>query len=78
MGLKEIKSEANCKVAAAALNLTWAHSWNGKNEIPGCIFAADWRKKVFYNNSPNPSRSKTNLNANYESICEGIYCFIYN
>ena len=78
MGLKEIKSEDNCKAAAAKLHLTWAHSWNGRNEIPGCIFANDARKKVFYNKSPNPSRSATNLNPNYESICEGIYNLLYS
>ena len=68
-GLKEITSENECKAAGENLGLVWAHSWNGPNDFPGCLYAEDGRNKVYFNTSPNPRR--TNLSPNYAAICEG-------
>ena len=63
----EIKSEAECKNAAAILGLKWAHVWNGPKDFPGCLYAQDWRNKVFFNLSPNPGR--VNVSPKYSAIC---------
>ena len=45
-------SETKCKAAAAQLNFTWGGSWYGTDDFPGCFYAEDGRKKVFFNTSP--------------------------
>lgn len=69
MGLFEITSGAKCRQAASKLGLTWAYSFNGLHDFPGCFHTEDDRNKVYYNLSPNPGR--TNLNPNYAAICKG-------
>ena len=81
-GKFEIVSETKCKAAAAQLGLTWGKSWNGTNDFPGCFFAEDGRKKVYFNTSPNPGRTILDHYANYAAICKSktllndIYRFI--
>ena len=62
----EIESEEKCKQAAEALELQWAASWNGPNDIPACLYADDGRNKVYYNLSPG---IRTNLNPKYSALC---------
>ena len=71
-GLEEIKSENECKAAAEKLDLVWEVSYNGPNEFPACFHAEDGKNKVYFNTSPNPSRS-TNLLRKKEAaaICRG-------
>jgi len=71
-GLEEIKSENECKAAAEKLDLVWEVSYNGPNEFPACFHAEDGKNKVYFNTSPNPSRS-TNLLRKKEAaaICQG-------
>ena len=68
-GLNEIASEDACKRAAEKLGLDWANSWFGPNQFPACVHAEDGRNQVYFNTSPNPSR--TNLKSTYAAICEG-------
>jgi len=63
-------SETKCKAAAAQLGYAWGQSWNGPNDFPGCIFAEDGRKKVYFNTSPNPGRTILSHYANYAAICK--------
>ena len=66
--MDEIQSAKECVTAAEHLGLQWAHSWNGPNDFPGCLFAQDGRNKVYFNTSPRPGR--TNLNPRYSAICK--------
>ena len=65
----EMVSETKCKAAAAQLDFAWGGSWYGTDDFPGCFYAEDGRKKVFFNTSPNPGR--TDLSRNYAAICKG-------
>ena len=72
-GLEEIKSENECKAAAEKLDLVWEVSYNGPNEFPACFHAEDGKNKVYFNTSPNPSRStEAKTEAKTEAaICQG-------
>ena len=70
-GSYQITTETDCKAAAKELNLTWGNSWNGPNEMPGCIFAEDSRKKVYFNTSPKPGFHNAYNEAHYAEICKG-------
>ena len=61
-------TEKECKTAATVLGLQWAVSYDGPNDFPACLYADDGRNKVFFNRSPNPSR--TNVNQKYSAICK--------
>lgn len=63
----EITSESECKEAGELLGLQWGHSWNGPNDFPACLYAEDDRNRVYFNLSPNPSR--TDVNQGYSAIC---------
>ena len=64
----EVKSERECKEAAAKLGLKWGLAWNGPNDFPSCLYAQDGRKLVYFNLSPNPARG--NVNPKYSAICK--------
>ena len=48
----QLKSESECRRAAAALELVFAHAWNGPGDFPGCLHTKDARNKV--NTPPYP------------------------
>ena len=70
-GLSQITTESDCQAAAIELGLTWGSSWNGGNEMPGCVYAEDSRKKVYFNTSPNAGWDNPYNKAHYKSICKG-------
>ena len=61
-------TENECKKATTRLGLQWGTSWDGPNHFPACLYADDGRNKVYFNSSPNPSR--TNVNQKYSAICK--------
>jgi len=63
---QRITSESDCMSAASALGLQWAHSWNGINDVPGCIFADDGRSLVYWNSAQN---NRDIVNPQYAEIC---------
>ena len=71
-GSYQITTETDCKAAATELGLAWGSSWNGPNEMPGCVYAEDWRKKVYFNTSPKAGYDNPYNKAHYASICKGI------
>ena len=60
-----ITLESICKKAADKLGLSWAHSWSGPTDVPGCIFANDGRSKVYFNTALNANGQ----NEKYAEIC---------
>jgi len=60
-----ITSEENCKLAAASLGLTYGNGWTGPNDFPGCLFADDGRRKVYFNRSPTAATRRPT----YAGIC---------
>ena len=72
-GMFEMVSETKCKAAAAQLNFAWGEAWSGEKDFPGCFYAEDGRKKVFFNTNPNPERAHLSDYAtrNYAAICKG-------
>ena len=70
-GSYQITTETDCKAAAKELNLTWGSSWNGENEMPGCVYTVDWRKKVYFNTSPKAGLDNPYNKDHYASICKG-------
>ena len=63
----EIESESECREAGELLGLSWAGSWDGSNDFPACLYADDARKKVYFNRSPYPGRTKAY--PAYSAIC---------
>ena len=55
---RRLTNEFDCRAAANQLELNWGASWNGPNDVPGCFFANDNRKQVFYNTAPNANQYK--------------------
>ena len=80
----EITSQQECKLAGESLGLYWAHAWNGPDDFPACLYAAN-RNGVYYNLSPNPNR--ITFNPKYSAICKSkgrhfflvltIHCIIF-
>ena len=64
---QRVETESLCKNAANELGLTWASSWNGPSDVPGCIFANDGRKLVYF----NTVLTATGSNPKYAEICKG-------
>ena len=73
----EVVSESECKESGELLGLQWAYSWGGTNDFPACLYADDGRNSVYFNLSPNPSR--TNVIQRYSAICrtEGKNNYLY-
>ena len=66
---QRITSESDCILAASALGLEWALSWNGVNDVPGCIFADDGRSLVYWNSAQN---NNDVFNSQYAEICHQL------
>ena len=78
-GSYQITTETDCKAAATELGLTWGSSWNGQNEMPGCVYAEDWRKKVYFNTSPKAGYDNPYNKAHYAEICKGnSWCYDFH
>ena len=56
-----------CKNAASELGLPWQSTWNGPSDVPGCIFANDGRRLVYF----NLALTATGANPKYAEICKG-------
>ena len=68
----QISDESECKDAAKSISYPWGSSWDGVNDFPGCILAADGRNIVYYNKSPSPCSSISCLpehSKQYRAIC---------
>ena len=69
----QIFGEKECKNAAKSISHPWGAPWIGDNDFPGCFLALDGRNTVYYNKSPNPSTSISDLAENskkYGAICK--------
>jgi len=66
---QRITAESDCILAASALGLEWALSWNGVNDVPGCIFADDGRSLVYWNSAQN---NRDVFNSQYAEICHQL------
>jgi len=66
-GLKDIKTETECKKAAAALGLAWSTAYTNGKDHHYCLFANDKRKKVFFNKGLPGAKNPPN--GNYQSLC---------
>ena len=75
----QITNETDCEAAATELGLTWGSSWNGPNEMPGCVYANDSRKEVYFNTSPNAGLDNPYNKLHYASICKGnLWCYDFH
>ena len=67
----EVTSENECKQEGESLGLQWGAAWNGANDFPACLYADDGRNLVYFNLSPNPTRTLTETkHKQYSAICK--------
>merc|ERR1719454_276014 len=71
-GASDLTTEAQCQSGAAALGLTYAHSWNGPHDHRYCVIAHDGRDQVYFNTA-GTAASPTPPNHRYASICQAQY-----
>lgn len=60
-----ITDETSCRMAAAYIGETYARTWHGSTDTPGCIFANDGRNVVYFNTALDAN----GYNARYAEIC---------
>ena len=64
---KRIKTVEDCKEGASQLGVTYGGAWSGPKDVPGCVFANDGRRTVYF----NTASGATGSNPKYAEVCKG-------
>jgi len=65
-----ITTELECRKAARDMSLTFAGTWNGRNDYKQCTFADDGRSNVYWNTNSQPCAKP--CNSRYASLCKSM------